>query len=134
MSPISVTFEIGEMKKRIILLSRSVSTETGSFLVPDLTYLATVWAKWENVHGMEVWTAQSVNAIQPATVTVRYRNDIDTTCVINKGGSVAPVLDKDGKVTGYTVTGGMQYQIVSVDDIEERHEYIEMKVQRVASG
>jgi head-tail adaptor len=70
--------------------------------------VAEVWAKWVNAHGSEIWTAQSVQAEAPATVIIRYLTGLDTSCVVMKG-------------TEY-------FEIVSIDDIRERHEYLELKV------
>jgi SPP1 family predicted phage head-tail adaptor len=104
----------GELRTSITLQSRSVSTETGGFQEPGWSTLATVWAKWQNVHGSEVWAAQSVQAEAPATVLIRYLTGLDTTCVVLKGSD--------------------QFEVVSIDDIQERHEYLELKVQRARSG
>jgi SPP1 family predicted phage head-tail adaptor len=82
--------------------------------VPDLVLEAEVWSKWVNVHGVEVWAAQAEQAEQPATVLIRYQEDIDTTWVI--------------------VKDGINFEIVSIDDIRERHEYMELKVKSMRSG
>ena len=58
----------GDLRTQISLLKRTVSTSTGGFQTPATTKIADVWAKWENVHGSEVWSAAAINAIQPATV------------------------------------------------------------------
>ena len=107
-------FNPGEMRTKITLKSRSVTEDAGGFQTPTLVTIAEVWSKWVNVHGTEVWAAQSVNAIQAATVTIRYRAGVDTSIVV--------------------VKGTLEYEVVSVDDIQERHEYLEMKVKRVAAG
>ncbi len=107
-------FNPGELRTKITLKSRSVSTETGGFQRPSYTTTADIWAKWVNVHGSEVWAAESVQAIRPATVTIRYRADIDVTSAIEKDGVL--------------------YQIVSIDDVQNRHEYMELKVQAVRNG
>lgn len=104
----------GEMRTKITLQSRTVAVGTGGFQTSTLTTIASVWAKWVGVHGSEAWAANSVNAQRSATVLIRYRDDIDETCVL--------VLD------------GENYEIVSMDDIQQRHEYIELKVQLVKSG
>jgi SPP1 family predicted phage head-tail adaptor len=91
-----------------------VTVGTGGFQTPTLTTIAVVWAKWVGVHGSEAWVAQTVNAMRAATVLVRYRDDVDETCVV--------VLD------------GENYEIVSMDDIQQRHEYIELKVQLMRPG
>jgi SPP1 family predicted phage head-tail adaptor len=103
----------GEMRTRIALYSRNITTSEGGFQVPDLVLEAEVWSKWVNVHGSEVWAAQSAQAEQPATVLIRYQEDIDTTWVIEKDG--------------------INFEIVSIDDVRERHEYMELKVRRLRS-
>ncbi len=104
----------GELRIPIMLQRRTVSTETGGFQVPDWEDIATVPARWVGVHGSEAWSAASNNAQQAATVTIRYRADVDLTCAV--------------------LLGSNRYEIVSIDDIQMRHEYIELKVQRVRSG
>lgn len=74
-----------------------------------------LWAKWENVHGTEVWAAQSVQATAPATVSVWYDARITRQC---------RVLDD----------AGISYTIVSLDDIRREHRQIEMKVQASMNG
>lgn len=107
-------FNPGELRTQVTLKSRSVSTETGGFQTPVWSTLATVWAKWVNVHGSEVWAAQMAQAREAATVTIRWRSGLDRTCAVEKGGTL--------------------YEVVSLDDIGERHEYIELKVQRMGGG
>jgi SPP1 family predicted phage head-tail adaptor len=104
----------GELRTRVVLESRSVSIETGGFQAPAWSTIAEVWAKWINAHGPEVWTAEAAGAVAPATVTIRYRAGIDATCAIRKGAE--------------------RFEIVSIDDIQERHEYLEIKVKRMRSG
>jgi SPP1 family predicted phage head-tail adaptor len=104
----------GEMRTRVTILEREVTTNPGGFQVADLVELAEVWAKWSNVHGSESWIASSVEAESPATVLIRYLDGIDTSCYIQKGDQI--------------------YQIVSVDNIQERSEYIELKVKRWLPG
>ncbi len=104
----------GEMTTQISLQSRTVSTDDGGFQSPSWTTVAAVWSRWENVHGAEVWTAQTVQADSPATVLIRYRSGVDTAYAVLKGST--------------------RYEIVSVDDIGERHEYMELKVRRMRSG
>lgn len=104
----------GELRTQITLQQRSVASDGGGFQVPTWSTIATVWARWTNVHGAEVWAAQTVQAEQPATVLIRYVSGLNTTCAVLKGSD--------------------QFEIVSIDDIQDRHEYLELKVQRVRSG
>lgn len=104
----------GELRTRVTLLERDVTVESGGFQVPDLLTIAEVWSKWTNVHGSEAWIASSVQAESPATVLIRYLDGLDTSCVVQKGETV--------------------YEIVSIDNVGERSEYLEMKLKRWIPG
>lgn len=107
-------FNPGELRTPVTLKQRTVSTETGGFQVPVWTTIASVLAKWVNAHGSESWTADSIGAEAAATVTIRYRTGIDATCAVEKDG--------------------LLWEIVSIDDIRERHELLELKVRRMRAG
>ncbi|PKN87782.1 MAG: hypothetical protein CVU46_03115 [Chloroflexi bacterium HGW-Chloroflexi-8] len=107
-------FNPGELRTTITIKTRAVTTGTGGFQVPTWSTLATVFAKWENAHGSEVWTAEMAGASAAATVTIRYRSDVDPTYAIEKGGEL--------------------WEIVSMDNIRERGELLELKVKRLRSG
>jgi SPP1 family predicted phage head-tail adaptor len=104
----------GELRTQITLESLGVSAETGGFQVPTWSALATVWSRWKNAHGTEALASGTVDAEAPAAVLIRYLAGLDTTCAVSKGG--------------------VRYEIVSLDDIEERHEFIELKVRRMKAG
>jgi SPP1 family predicted phage head-tail adaptor len=104
----------GELNTKITLYSRSVTTQAGGFQKPSLSEIGEVWAKWINVYGQEAWLANSVQAKLAATVLIRYTDGIDPTCVVQKDSQY--------------------YEIVSMDDIQNRHEYIELKVQAWQPG
>jgi len=107
-------FNPGELRTAVTLESRTVSVETGGFGAPAWATIAVVKAKWENAHGSEAQAAGTVEADLPATVTMRYRSGIDTTCAVRKGSD--------------------RYEILSVDNIRERGEYMELRVRRMRSG
>ena len=104
----------GQLRTAVTLKKRVVTSDAGGFSLQTWSKIADVWAKWTNVHGSEVWTADMAGAKMPATVLIRYRSDIDTTCAVEKGTQL--------------------YEIVSIDNIQERNEYLEMKVQKLGSG
>jgi len=106
----------GEMRTLITLKSRSIITggSAGGFRIPNYDEIAQVLAKWVNVHGSEVWVSKTVQAIKAATVLIRYQAGLDETCVVDKGGEI--------------------YEIVSIDNIQEKNEYMELKVKKAVSG
>lgn len=123
----------GEMHVRVVLATRAVVTGPGGAQTKTYPFLAQVWAKWTNVHGSEAWTAGALGAEAAATVLIRYLSGLDESCVVVKGATVSEVIE-EGVVTGLTYTGGEKYEIISMDDIGERHEYIELKVKRLIPG
>lgn len=104
----------GDLRTKVSLQSRTITSEDGGFQHPAWTTIATVWAKWINVHGSEAWTASSLQAESAATVLIRYRSDVNLGCAVLKGS--------------------IRYEIVSLDNIQERNEYIELKVKRMSAG
>lgn len=104
----------GELRTQVKVQKRTIGADAGGFQVPTWTTLATVWAKWVNVHGSEAWAAQSIEAEGAATVTIRYRSGIDTTCALLRGSEC--------------------YEIISIDNIQQLSEYLELKVRRMKAG
>ena len=68
--------------------------------------------KWVNAHGSEVFVALQQLLREPATITCRYSAKINRTLEVQKGSDTE------------------LYEIISVDDVEERHKWMEIKVQR----
>ncbi len=68
--------------------------------------------KWVNIHGSEVFTAMQQQLREPATITMRYSPLINPKLIIYKGTDTNP------------------YEVISIDDVEDRHRWIEIKVQR----
>jgi head-tail adaptor len=127
-------FNPGELRTPIVLASKKMEKNSAGFQVPVYTFLADVKARWTNVHGQEVWAADARGAIKPATIMIRYRPDLDETCVVVKGAAVEEVIDEHDVLTGWTFTGGEIYEIVSMDNIQDLNEYIELKIKRIAAG
>lgn len=108
----------GQLRTPVLLAPRTVSAETGGFQVPtpDTANQIQAWARWVNVHGAEVWSAQSAGVTEAATVTIRYQAEMDATWYVSKDG------------------GTTWYEVVSLDNVQERCEYLEMKVRKVRAG
>lgn len=68
--------------------------------------------KWVNAYGSEVYTAQAAGLTEPATLTMRYTPKVTPTCLIYKGADLRP------------------YEVISVNDVEDRHAWLEVKVSR----
>lgn len=75
-----------------------------------------VMCAWVNVHGNEVFTAMQMQLREPATLTTRYSPLINQKLLIYKDSDTDP------------------YEVISIDDIDERHAWLEIKVQRAAEA
>jgi len=71
-----------------------------------------VHCKWVNAHGTEVFAAMQLQLRQPAALTMRWSPLIQPTMLVYKGRDPVP------------------YEVVSVDDVEDRHRWLEVTVQR----
>ena len=74
-----------------------------------------VMCKWVNAHGSEVYEAAAQQLKEPATITMRYSALVTPKCRIWREQDPHP------------------YEIISIDDVRERHEFLEIKVKRVVS-
>jgi SPP1 family predicted phage head-tail adaptor len=99
----------GELRTAVTLEIVTLSGDAGGAQAQSYADLAAVWCRWTNVHGGEVWQSQALHAQKPATVLIRYRSDLTT----------ANTVRKDGE----------RYKILSIDDIQNRNEFMELKVQ-----
>lgn len=71
-----------------------------------------VRVKWVNAHGTETFTAMQLKLREPATITMRYSPKINTSLIVYNGDDPKP------------------YEIISIDNVEERNRWLEIKVQR----
>ena len=76
-----------------------------------------VMCKWVNTHGTEVFVAMQLKLRDPVTITTRYSPWLD---------DVSLILFRDGD--------DEPYEIISVDNVEQRNEWLEIKAQRRVSA
>ena len=71
-----------------------------------------IHCKWVNAHGTEVFSAMQLQIREPATLTMRYSPLISADMLVYKGMDLRP------------------YEIISVNNVEDRGKWLEIKVQR----
>lgn len=71
----------------------------------------TVPVKWVNAHGSDAFIAMQMQLREPATITCRYSPAITADCLVYKGI-------------------GEPFEIISINNVEERNTWLEIKVQR----
>ena len=105
----------GDLRTKIELVSVVQSQDAGGFYQQAETVSKTVWAQWTNIFGMEAVRAAAAGVEISATVRIRYLAGVNNSWQVRKGGETFEI-------------------ITDVDDIGERHEFMEFKVRRMAGG
>jgi SPP1 family predicted phage head-tail adaptor len=106
-----IKVNIGELKHRITFQRLATSINDNGFEVKTWEPFKIVWAKVENLHGREYFTAAQVKAERTVKFTIRYIEGIDETMKI---------LFKD-KV----------YNITFIDNIKYENRFVEIKALEV---
>ncbi len=111
----------GELRTRLYIRKKVKETDCDgvphereeSIFPLDPDEVERVWhCKWVNAYGGEVFAAMQAQVEEPATLTMRYSPLIRPDHLIYRVGDPAP------------------YEIISVNDVERRHTWLEIKVQR----
>lgn len=106
----------GELRTPVRFMTIARTTDSEGFPVETETNVfgegKAVSVKWINAHGSESFTAMQLSLREPATLTLRYSPLIDETQLVYKGSDPKP------------------YEIISIDNVEERSSWLEIKVQR----
>lgn len=113
--------QAGELRTRVYIrrLEKEVNgngvtieTEKSVFPDPPGQPERVYHCKWVNAYGTEAITAMQLQVKEPATLTMRYSSRIQADCLI------------------YRLGDPVSYEIVSVNDVEDRHRWLEVKVCR----
>ena len=105
---------VGELKTPVRFKRIEKSVDPEGYPVEneiDLFGVA-VPVKWVNAHGTESFAAMQLKLREPATITMRYTPKINIAQLVYKNGDPKP------------------YEIISIDNVEERGMWLELKVQR----
>ncbi len=104
----------GELNQYLAYYKRTVNTGTGGFQEKNLVLIDQAWTRVIGAHGLEAWVAGTTRAIRPMTLLRRYKADIDETTVVKIGNEY--------------------FEVRSIDNIQLRNEYLELKVELVKPG
>ena len=109
-----LTVKVSDLRTRITFQSPTEVTDAGgaqSTTYANVGTVPTVWAQWINDHGQEAIQAEAVVSAQRATVRVRHRTDILETWRVVKDSE--------------------NWQILSIDEVQDRNRWIELRVERI---
>ena len=102
----------GELRTPIKFVIVTRTTDSDGYSVEVEVEVLKTNCKWVNVHGSEVFTAMQQQLREPATITMRYSPLINQKLILYKGADPRP------------------YEVISIDDVEDRHRWLEIKVPR----
>jgi SPP1 family predicted phage head-tail adaptor len=105
----------GDLRTKIELVPVTQSQDAGGFYQLSEGTAVPVWAQWTNIFGVEAVRAAAAGVEISATVRIRYLAGVNNSWRVRKGGEIFEI-------------------ITDVDDIGERHEYMEFKVRRMAGA
>lgn len=105
--------QISELRTRITFQQPTITKDAGgaqSETFANVSTDPTVFARWTNAYGQENTLSDAVKSVQRANVVVRHRSDIQTTWQVLKDGQA--------------------WQIISVDEVQDRNRWVELIVER----
>lgn len=105
----------GERRTLIRVEAPVAGTDRDGFPKSGPAEILTKWCKWVNAHGSEVYDARRAGVTEPAALTMRYTDRITADCLIYRGRDPRP------------------YEVISVNDVENGHVWLEVRVQRKAA-
>jgi len=104
--PERVIFDQGRLNKRVTLQQPTRVQSLSGQVSNTWSDIATVWAAVEPLKGKDLWQSQQVQSLVTATITIRYRTDVDDKWRIKFRGRF--------------------FNIGQKIDIEEKHEYLQL--------
>ena len=116
-------FQPGEMRSRIVIARLVHGTDSEGYPARDWMPLfdgEAIPCRWTNAHGAEVWRQAQLDVKESATVLMRYTPAVDIRCRIWKAGD--------------DQTEQNAWEIIGLDNVQERGELLELKVKRVVPG
>lgn len=102
----------GELRIPVRFVRIDRTTDADGYPTETETVILRTRCKWVNVHGSEVFAAMQQQLREPATITMRYSPIVNRKLILYKGADPKP------------------YEVISIDDVKDRHRWLEIKVQR----
>jgi SPP1 family predicted phage head-tail adaptor len=99
----------GELRVPVTVQNPTVSQGSGGAQSTTWSTVGTLFARWKNAHGPETVTSDALKTVKRASVRIRYLSTVTEKSAILKDGE--------------------RWQVISIDDINERHEYMELVVE-----
>lgn len=106
----------GELRTLVDFKRIERTHDDDGFPVEREVVVLSAMTKWVNVHGSESYVAMQLDLREPATVTMRY----------------SPLINR--RMLVYRQDDPDPYEILSIDNVEQRNVWLELKVQRMLAA
>jgi hypothetical protein len=106
----------GELRTPVRFVSVTRTQDSESYYHDHETTVLETWAKWVNAHGSDAFSDAVMKLREPATLTLRYSALIRPELLVYKGSDPVP------------------FEIISMDNVDERGFWMELHVQRMVSA
>lgn len=109
----SKTSSAGELRTSVTFKKVTRVINSNGFPTETETVELTTWCKWVNVHGNDSFKQDTMLLNEPAIITTRYSPKLlNPALLVYRGNDAKP------------------FEIISIDNVEERNHWVEIRVQR----
>lgn len=93
------------------------------------------YGKWVNIHGSEVFTAMQLQLRDPVTFTTRHSPQYNQYLIAYNGSEYKAALAAiNGGTPSEKALAPIRYEVISVDNVEDKNAWCEIKLQRKVSA
>ena len=105
--------DAGQLRTPVTVISVTMTKNANGFNEPTETDALgyALYVQWRNAHGTEVLQAQELGLRDKATLRCRYDARIKPSCIVRRGGE--------------------DWEVISVDNVDERGQWMELTVTRM---
>lgn len=121
----------GEMRTKVTIQREDAVTRPNGYteMAWESIFPGPVWCKWVNSHGTEVFDALRLELGEVVTLTMRYSPLVDIRCRVLHAGDAAAVAAAP-EAAREELARKLAYSIISLDNVEDKGEYLEIKLRR----
>lgn len=121
----------GEMRTKVIIQGETTTINASGHteMAWECLFPGPVWCKWVNAHGTEAFDAMRLELGEVVTLTMRYSPLVDIRCRVLHAGDAAAVAAAP-EAAREELARKLAYSIISLDNVEDKGEYLEIKLRR----
>ena len=121
----------GELRTKVVIQGETTAINASGHTqtVWENRFPGPVWCKWVNAHGTEAFDALRLELGEVVTLTMRYSPMVDIRCRVLHERDAAAVAAAP-EAAREDLARKLAYSIISLDNVEDKGEYLEIKLRR----